>query len=542
MHKNTKKKQQGAIGLFGVLTLLMAVLFVAVAVDSGRLWMEKRKLQNIADMAAIAAGGQVGGCAQNNSSEAYKAAAQAAAAANGYQGNLLAAPNAVQLGGYHTDNDGIRTFAANNERSAVRVLATQEVPSSLFAGGIFNQRIVLRTEAVGAVRTPYAMFRVGSTIANVNLLNNLLGSILGADVRLLSYDGLLRTNIHLLDLVNASPNVGSVSELLNANISLGDFFTLLQTTVDRQGSASDPGLGSVVESLGYLATRTVNSLDLRLGDVVKISNPDPNAVASTQVNLLNLITTAAFVANGNNFIDLPLAVSLPGLAEVLTRIRIIEPPQLVIGPPAGGMSSAACTIARTAQVRTETIIKVNVLLASIDLRLSLDVGTGRAELMEIKPSGPGRTQVVVNAYPGLAALRLTNSENEAPAKVNLLLGLIPLAEIGLNVPIAQAAPSTMTFSVEHPAKASLPMELNSYSGLGRSLAGFAQAGSLDIKVLGLDLGGILDPIVRTLVVPLLAVVTGSILDPLLQLLGINIAGVTVILDDVNSGSTQALIR
>ena len=58
MSRHSKKQQQGAIGLFGVLTLMMAVLFVAVAVDSGRMWMVKRQLQNVADMAAIAAGGQ----------------------------------------------------------------------------------------------------------------------------------------------------------------------------------------------------------------------------------------------------------------------------------------------------------------------------------------------------------------------------------------------------------------------------------------------------------------------------------------------------
>ena len=49
------RSQRGAIGLFGIMTLLLAVLFVSLVVDSGRLWMQKRQLQSIADIAAIEA-------------------------------------------------------------------------------------------------------------------------------------------------------------------------------------------------------------------------------------------------------------------------------------------------------------------------------------------------------------------------------------------------------------------------------------------------------------------------------------------------------
>ncbi|MFL9709867.1 TadG family pilus assembly protein [Methylobacillus sp. Pita1] len=543
MRKTSKKNQQGAIGLFGVLTLMMAVLFVAVAVDSGRMWMEKRKLQNIADMAAIAAGGQVGGCMQNNT-DVYRMAAQGAAMANGYQGSLLAAPNVVELGGYSTDEGGVRTFVANGERRAVHVLATQEVPSSLFAGGIFNQRIVLQAEAVAAVRAPVAALRAGSTAIAIDtaesaLLNSLLGRVLQTTVQLSAadYRGLANANITLLDLVKADPTIGSVSELLGLNNMTIGRLMALTLNVANEGNNS---LGSVVDVLGKLQSSN-NPNQFRLGDVIHITNPDSNAGAAIGLNLLSLIQSAAFVANGNNFIDLPLGINLLGLTSISSRIRIIEPPQLVIGPPAGGINQVACAVVRTAQLRVETSVTANVLLvAGVDLKLNLEVAQGRAELMEIS-SENNRTSVVVNAYPGLAALTLTNNQDSGPAEITLLAGSIPLAKIGLKAPIAQAAPSTMTFEVGHPVSSNLPMVKNSYSGVGNSLAGFANTGSLDIKVLGLNLG-LLDSVVTGLVVPLLAVVTSSVLDPLLKLLGINTAGITIILDDVNSGSSQGLIR
>ncbi|MGY1489930.1 TadG family pilus assembly protein [Methylobacillus pratensis] len=596
MRKTSKENQQGAIGLFGVLTLMMAVLFVAVAVDSGRMWMVKRQLQNVADMAAIAAGGQAGGCGQGGNNNVQQqlivAAAQSAAMANGYQGDLSSAPNTVQLGTYTTNNDGVRIFQANNnEHRAVRVLATREVPSSLFAGGIFNQRILLRAEAVAAIRTPFATFRVGSTAAAINtaesaLLNSLLGRVLQTNIALdvLSYRGLANTNITLLDLVRAGSanglTVGSVSELLNAPIGLNNFMQLLNVAVNQEGSqasllgGADRGLvqNALTQLLG-----TVNNTQIKLGNVLQVSNPDSSAVAATGVNLLSLIQTAAFVANRNNFISLPLGVNLLGLANINTQIQVIEPPQLAIGAPAvaGG---TACTIARTAQIKVDTSISTaNLLGTSVDLKLSVQVASGRAELRSIVSRG-SRTDVTIDTYPGLASVALTNNAGNAPAKINVgvnalgLLGLSLLkADVGLNVPLTQPAPTSLIFDVTHPvtrveqcaASQFLSQCRTTYAGLGQSLNGLTSSStalklnvcSAGISVLGIPLlevctdkligdlaNNVLKDVVTGLVVPLLANVSTMVVDPLLRLLGINIAGATVILDDVNLGNVQPLLR
>src|SRR5688572_4286024 len=87
--------QRGAIGLAGVLILLTAILFTALVVDSGRLWMQQRQLQSIADMAVIHASRHLG-CNANLQNVIQMA--QLAAVNNGFGGQLSANPNQVSLG------------------------------------------------------------------------------------------------------------------------------------------------------------------------------------------------------------------------------------------------------------------------------------------------------------------------------------------------------------------------------------------------------------------------------------------------------------
>ncbi len=58
MLSTSAARQRGAIGLMAVITLGLALLMLLLVVDSGRLYLEQRKLQRIADMAARAHGRQ----------------------------------------------------------------------------------------------------------------------------------------------------------------------------------------------------------------------------------------------------------------------------------------------------------------------------------------------------------------------------------------------------------------------------------------------------------------------------------------------------
>ena len=59
---NSRAQQRGAIGLMAALTLGLVLVFMLLVVDGGRLYMEQRKLQRVADMAALEAVSRAGTC------------------------------------------------------------------------------------------------------------------------------------------------------------------------------------------------------------------------------------------------------------------------------------------------------------------------------------------------------------------------------------------------------------------------------------------------------------------------------------------------
>ncbi|MGH8558323.1 MAG: hypothetical protein ACRESZ_12845, partial [Methylococcales bacterium] len=57
---HSRPHQRGAIGIFGALVLSIGLLFAVLSIDSGRLFVEDRRLQKIADLAALD-GSKIGG-------------------------------------------------------------------------------------------------------------------------------------------------------------------------------------------------------------------------------------------------------------------------------------------------------------------------------------------------------------------------------------------------------------------------------------------------------------------------------------------------
>ncbi|MCL5975858.1 MAG: pilus assembly protein TadG-related protein, partial [Gammaproteobacteria bacterium] len=106
----TITKQRGAMGLLGILTLLLATLFAALAVDTGRLLMEQRRMQTVADMAALDASSLAGHCGEGNVAQ-VQAAAEASAARNNH---VIAADKTLQitLGRVDVGSGGLRQFTS----------------------------------------------------------------------------------------------------------------------------------------------------------------------------------------------------------------------------------------------------------------------------------------------------------------------------------------------------------------------------------------------------------------------------------------------
>jgi uncharacterized membrane protein len=529
--------QRGVIGIAGGLVLLLALLLTMLVVDSGRLWMQQKHLQSIADMTAIHTARHLG-C--NSSQQGVTQIAQQAAVNNGFAGQLSANPNQVLLGRLETVQ-GIRRFTADGSAGAVYIRATKEVPSSMIAGGLVGGTVTLHAEAAAVSDPTLATFEVGSFTTSLTsqqsvLLNGLLGGMLGGPLNLdaLTYRGIAATTVTLQDILAVSGQAGTVEQLLNTNMQVGELLDLVASAAAQNGVADL----QVISGIQTIANIAVKNVPLKLGDVLALATPDTKAAATVALNVLSVITTTAMIANGANTITLPLGINIPALTSINAQVTVTEPPQLAIGPACG--SGTLRTVARTAQIRTRVAVLVNIpLLARIDLALGVEVAQGYASLRSIQ-TNDGETKVQIEASPGIAALRLTNIAGTQPARISTLLN-IPLADIVLNLPLQPPNPQTIEFTVAHPVKDHLPLAQTVSSPLGSSLENaLGRPNALTVTVLSVLNLGLINNVLSSIVSPLLSEIGRVLLDPLLNLLGIRLGGMDVTLDDVQYHQAKPL--
>ncbi|WP_047541274.1 pilus assembly protein TadG-related protein [Methylotenera versatilis] len=545
--KSNRHFQRGAIGILGALTLLLLVIFTALVIDSTRLWMVKRQLQTVADMSAIEAARGLGGCSPSLG-DVFTRANQAALA-NGYTENLANAPNIVEMGSVSTVA-GRRHFTADGSARAVHVKVTKKVPASLIAKGVFGNDVTLFAEAVSLPNASIAAFNIGTTALTLNtedslLLDGLLSGLLGSTIKLdlVSYQGLANTNITLADLIKVEGSVLSVDELLDTQFSAGQLLTLVSEAVKLPENAV-PDLVNV--ALSKLVVGAAHNTQISLGQLLNVNQNSQAEALNAKLNVLNLVNMIASVSNGQNAVTIPLAVNLPGLVSVNAIVNVIEPAQMAIGPPPAVENAEACTFAKTAQVRVGVAVLVNVLgLAKVDLALNVQAANGSAALRSIKGSNT-TTDIAFETNTSLLTTSLTNTAGSGPARISLLAGLVPLADIGLNIPQPSSTARTSIMQIERPVKDHLPQTLTVNGSLSNTFEQlFSQPGALKVELLGgaLDLLGVLtalvNEVVSTVVAPLLTSISKLLLDPLLKILGISIANMDVTVDDViltNSGS------
>lgn len=557
-------RQRGAIGLFGILTLLLALLFTALAVDTGRLWFQRRQLQAIADIAALEAARRLD-CGRNPGD--ITAIAQAAMKRNISPDDKKTSLARVEVGGLTTAN-GLRQFQLNGNNDVVHVVATRPVPASLVLGGFFGQDMLMSAEATARGEPPHATFSAGSFLLRLNtnsqdatLINGLLGGLLGSSLSLdaVSYKGLASTDVNLADLVRAQGTVGSVEGLLDANMSVADVVNLTASALQQQGAAQ-----ATLDVLQQLhAAALVNQATVRLGDVLDVKVPASDAAGKVGINVFDLVNTTIMVANHQHAVTLPLSIQAGQLLQVNSRIEIIEPPQIAVGPPGQDAGGHWCAQARTAQVRAIATAHSNITLLAtgivLDLGLSATVAPGEAHLESLTAKA-GATQAVIGATPGIATLNLTGSSGTGNATATaMVLGIAIPINIGLNLPIQPAGASQLAYNVATPTAGHLPVTQTIASPVGGSLANalsntpnaitldpdLSNLGLLGFLLQGIARGiinGLLGPLINTVLAPLLSGIGTQLLDPLLKLLGIQLGGLDVTIEDIKyTGGAQLVI-
>ncbi|ALH80506.1 TadG family pilus assembly protein [Sphingopyxis macrogoltabida] len=373
---------RAGISIMSALGLTMLIGSAALAVDVGSLYLDRRKLQGIADAAAMAAAARPG---------EERAAAQRIIAAS----CACTITVAALTSGTYTPDAAVeaerRFVAGGGSPNAVRVTLTRNRP--LFFGRFLTGRSesMISATATGA-RRGYAAFSLGSRVAAVHggVPNALLSALTGSQVNLsvMDYNALASADIDLLAFSDALR-----TEIGADVLTFGQTLDTQVTTPQVLSALAQASDGQVATALEHLASKAlpralVPSRAIDLGP--RSSSIRIDAANPVKVNALDLARAMLLLGNANRQLDLSLASSLPGGSGVDLALMIGEPPA---HSPLIAVTDTNDVVVRTAQVRFKLDAKVSTPLAAVQIPVLAELGSASARISDIQCQGAGNGSV-----------------------------------------------------------------------------------------------------------------------------------------------------
>lgn len=393
MDRKNRNNQGGSILIMAAITISTAIILLA-SIDIGFLFYQKRELQKVADLAALAGAQQLVHAISNNETSCDSTSANAVnnARANGFKGQVTA-----QCGQWTPQTP----FSTGNNFSVSNAVSIQieKIPDSFFSN---SHRVHARAIATGSPTSPIAVFSVGSRLLRIEngVVPGLL-STLGLNIAqfdALSYKGLANTSITLGSLLKAlgftipvSADIGTIKEIvsLNTNSGCGGGFCPLGELLgaikagDQDQLLDVNTLGLSVEQLALPVKLLTDETGRGIFSLLETANG--KAALNANINALDLISTGVGTANNLHHKAINLSINptgaistLPTISKISTDIGIVEKPSIGIGGEG--------TKAYSSQVRLFTRIESNLLNANLikaDIPLSITLVNGEATLIEL---------------------------------------------------------------------------------------------------------------------------------------------------------------
>lgn len=393
-------------------TLVMAILFLALVIDSGRLYLEQRNLQKLADTAALESISRLasGNCSLDTALAQVYAVENAAS-----YGFVQGAGRALSSSCVSVSIvDGLRVPVADAANGrAVRVVTSSQVPASIVVrtGGLFgltgSDSVRLQAVAVAEKDSdPLTVFSVGAQLLDLNA-NGLVP-------RLLTAAGANVSGLTVLDsqgLANAQITPAGLLQALGVDVGINQLKALspegladlvdtrvgavgIQRLVDVSANLidHDQALAADIRALGAtLANSQLKDARLNLlatedrpGLLKLIAGPG-QAVGSAldaRLALGEVLSTGLMTAVRGRGL---LVDELNLLGAVKVKLGVVEPPAIGIGPVG--------TTAFNAQTRLHIDIDsqnvplasslLNLLGTSIKLPIIVDLVSAKGELTAI---------------------------------------------------------------------------------------------------------------------------------------------------------------
>lgn len=519
---------RGGVGLLVAGMMPVLVSFTAFAVDIGAINLDSRRLQGIADAAALA-GASLPSDAERRAGDVLSG--------SGFPYKVTLA--AVEKGRYSLD-PGIpaaqRFAPASTDQDAVRVVLRSTTPT--FFARIFGTGEVGIARAAIARRQHDAAFAIGSRLASVNdgLLNAYLGALVGSELKLsaLDYNALAAAQVDLFSLLpllraRAGLSPGTYDEALAMQVALPTVLDALsQSLLDSgQGRAA-----SAVKLIGSVAGGQSVSLGALL-DPGPLGKQRSGGATMARVEGLSLLTAVLQLAARQRQVALDLGATLPGLAStrlvVAVGERMRQTPWITI-------TDTGAAIVRTAQARVYLRTALSPVslpgvatAVSINLPIMLDLASAEGRLAAISCPSTASRSVSLEGRTGLATATIgTVDETQVN---NFATTLQPaaarLVDVGLSVGRLAITTNTrialgeaeqwqkrtfdqreIDYGTRKTIAATAPI-----GGIAASLIGQAKL-SVDIGLLGLFGTSLpIDPLLSAVGAALKPV--GAVLDPLL---------------------------
>jgi tight adherence protein G len=526
--------RRGNIAMMSAICMLAMCGFAAFGVDVGSIFLDQRKTQSAADLAAIVAA--------SNPTNATNAAT-AALVDNNYPATALVSV----VPGVYVANSALppqqRFTAAATPTNAVQV--TLQTTTPLYFGKVLvgTDHYNVNATAIAAT-TAMASFAIGSSLVSVNggLLNQVLGSMLGTSLSLsaMSYQALLSANIDAFDFMSAlatQVNVTGVtySQLLAGQIKTSDIVAALLTTQRNTNgnNSATIALSGVSTALAGLSTKVSPQVLINPGPYSTMTTGQKPQVA-VPVSVLDMLSAIAVLSNGTNQIAAAVNLGLPGIASVSLLATIGEQPVgsswLTVGAVGASVHTAQTRILLQVQLLGSGSVSV------VNLPVYVEIAAGTATLNAVQCGYPnvstssvtlGVSPGIVDAWiGGVTTADMTNfstKPNPPPAQL-VNLGLIQVYGLA-HATMANSSPTSVTFSyADIQAMTKKTVNTTSYlSSLTSSLLGNL---SLNVTVIGL---GLPIPGLGALVAGIIGGATASVdqlIASVLQTLGVSLGQAT----------------
>jgi uncharacterized membrane protein len=133
---------------------------------------------------------------------------------------------------------------------------------------------------------------------------------------------------------------------MNANVTMNQLLTATASALTAQGVVG-AGQATILNTLKAQVTSTALT-SFKLGDFMTIASGADNMALGSTLNVFQLVTAAAQVANGNNFIDVPnVGITVPNVSSTRVRLQVIEGPKYYFGPVGQSVSTSQVSLTVT---------------------------------------------------------------------------------------------------------------------------------------------------------------------------------------------------